>query len=143
MSNISYITIYNNEGMFFDTNHRSLIKLSPRVSGIEYQDLMAPTRPQSTVFSSDFGDIVDFLMEQLKSALGAEANHRKTFYNPADYHSWRRSVEFSDYDVAWYVNIEYTDDKIVTYVCTNSAPIPAELDQLELMVKEALNIAQN
>lgn len=143
MNNISYITIYNNEGMFFDTNHRSLIKLSPRVSGIEYQDLMAPTHPQSTVFSSDFGDIVDFLMEQLRYALGAEANHRKTFYNPADYHSWRRSVEFSDCDVAWYVNIEYADDKIVTYVCTNSAPIPAELDQLELMVKEALNIAQN
>ena len=143
MSNISYITIYNNEGMFFDNNHRYLIKLSHRVSGIEYHDLMTPTRPQSTVLSSDFGDIVNFLMEQLKSALGAEANHRKMFYNPADYHDWRRSVEFSDYDVAWYVNIEYTDDKIVTYVCTNSAPIPAELDQLELMVKEALNIAQN
>lgn len=143
MSNISSITIYNNEGMFFDTDHRYLIKLSPRVSGIEYQDFKAPTRPMSTVFSSDFGDIVEFLMEQLKTALGAEANHRKTFYNPADYHIWRRSVDFGDYDVAWYVNIEHTDDKIVTYVCTNCYPIPAALDQLELMVKEALGLASN
>ena len=42
--------------------------------------------------------------------------------------------------------ILYSFDRLLDlfeYVCTNSAPIPAELDQVELMVKKALNIAQN
>lgn len=140
MNRISAITIYNNEGMLFDTDHRYMVKLRPRVSGIEYDPLRSPSQVQSTIYAKDFDSVVAFLMDVLNSSLGCQANHRKTFYNPADYNEWRRNVAFSDADVAWYVQVEYLDDKRVVYVCTNHEPAPAELDQLELMVKEALEV---
>ena len=138
--NIGSITIYNNEGLLFDTDHRYMIKLRPRVSGVEYDPLKAPAQVQSTIYAKGFESIVAFLLEVLNGSLGCQANHRRTFYNPADYTAWRRDVEFSDADVAWYVQLEYLDDKRVVYVCTNHEPAPAELDQLELMVKESLEM---
>lgn len=141
MANISAITVYNNEGMLFDTEHRYMLKLRPRVDGIEYDPLKGPSQMKSTIYARDFGSIVNFLLDVLNSSLGCQANHRRTFYNPADYVAWRRDVEFSDSDVAWYVQLEYLDDKRVVYVCTNHEPAPAELDQLELLVKESLNLA--
>lgn len=141
MDHISSITIYNNEGMLFDTEHRYTIKLRPRVAGIEYDLLKGPAQTQSTIYAKGFDAIVAFLLEVLNSSLGCQANHRKTFYNPADYIAWRRNVEFSDTDVAWYVLLEFLDDKRVVYVSTNQDPVPAELDQLELLVKEALELA--
>lgn len=54
MTHISSITIYNNEGMIFDTDHRYLIKLRPRVSGIEYDPLKTPAQMQSTIYAKDF-----------------------------------------------------------------------------------------
>lgn len=140
MKRMSAITIYNNEGMLFDTDHRYTIKLSPRVSGIEYDPLKSPSQVKSTIYANGFESVVGFLLDVLNSTLGCQANHRRTFYNPADYNAWRRDVEFSDADVAWYVQIDYLDDKKVIYVCTNHEPAPAELDQLELMVKESLEI---
>lgn len=53
---------------------------------------------------------------------------------------WRKNVEFVDADVAWYVQIENLDGKYVVYACTNYEPAPAELDQLELMVRESLEM---
>ena len=140
MDRISSITIYNNEGMLFDTDHRYTIRLRPRVAGIEYDPLKGPAQTQSTIYAKGFDAIVAFLLEVLNSTLGCQANHRRTFYNPADYNAWRRDVEFSDADVAWYVQLEYLDDKRIVYVCTNPEPAPAELDQLELMAKESLEM---
>ena len=140
MDRISSITIYNNEGMLFDTDHRYTIRLRPRVAGIEDDPLKGPAQTQSTIYAKGFDAIVAFLLEVLNSTLGCQANHRRTFYNPADYNAWRRDVEFSDADVAWYVQLEYLDDKRIVYVCTNHEPAPAELDQLELMAKESLEM---
>lgn len=140
MDRISSITIYNNEGMLFDTDHRYTIRLHPRVAGIEYEPLKGSAQTQSTIYAKGFDAIVAFLLEVLNSTLGCQANHRRTFYNPADYNAWRRDAEFSDADVAWYVQLEYLDDKRVIYVCTNHEPSPAELDQLELMAKESLEM---
>ena len=140
MDRISSITIYNNEGMLFDTDHRYTIRLRPRVAGIEYDPLKGPAQTQSTIYAKGFDAIVAFLLEVLNSTLGCQANHRRTFYNPADYNAWRRDVEFSDADVAWYVQLEYLDDKRIVYVCTNHEAAPAELDQLELMAQESLEM---
>lgn len=140
MDRISSITIYNNEGMLFDTGHRYTIRLRPRVAGIEYDPLKGPAQTQSTIYAKGFDAIVAFLLEVLNSTLGCQANHRRTFYNPADYNAWRRDVEFSDADVAWYVQLEYLDDKRIVYVCTNHEAAPAELDQLELMAQESLEM---
>jgi len=63
------------------------------------------------------------------------------FFTPNEYEKWRRAAAFSDYDVAWYINIEFLDGKIAAYVSIESAPSPAELDQLELLVKETLELA--
>ena len=140
MDRISSITIYNNEGVLFDTDHRYTIRLRPRVAGIEYDPLKGPAQTQSTIYAKGFDAIVAFLLEVLNSTLGCQANYRRTFYNPADYNAWRRDIEFSDADVAWYVQLEYLDDKRIVYVCTNHEPAPAELDQLELMAKESLEM---
>ena len=141
MNRISSITICNNEGMLFDTDHSYLIKLRPRVSGIEYDPLKTPAQVQSTIYAKGFGVIILTLMELLTGSLGCKANHRKTFYNPADFTAWRRDVEFSDADVAWYVQIEYLDGTRTVCVCTNHEPAPAELDYLEKLVKESLEMA--
>ena len=38
------------------------------------------------------------------------------------------------------MNIEYSDGSYASYVSIESGAIPAELDELELMVKEALEM---
>ena len=141
MGHIATITIYNNEGFLFDTGHRCLITLRPHAAVIEYQDLMYTQQPDSTSFSPDFDDILAFLLEQLETGLGAQATYNKVFDSPAKYKNWRHSLDFTDNDVSWYVNIEYSDGSYATYVSIEAGAIPAELDELELMVKEALEMA--
>ena len=141
MGYIATITIYNNEGFHFDTGHRCLITLRPHAAVIEYQDLMYTQQPDSTSFSPDFDDILAFLLEQLETGLGAQATYNKVFESPAKYKNWRHSLDFTDNDVSWYVNIEYSDGSYATYVSIEAGAIPAELDELELMVKEALEMA--
>lgn len=141
MGYIATITIYNNEGFHFDTGHRCLITLRPHAAVIEYQDLMYTQQPDSTSFSPDFDDILAFLLEQLETGLGAQATYNKVFDSPAKYKNWRHSLDFTDNDVSWYVNIEYSDGSYATYVSIEAGAIPAELDELELMVKEALEMA--
>ena len=63
MNSISSITIYNNEGMLFDTGHRYMIKLRPRVGGIEYDPLKGPAQTQSTIYAKGFDSVVAFLLE--------------------------------------------------------------------------------
>lgn len=137
---ICSITVYNHEGTLFDTDHRYAIKLRPRVEGIEYDPFKGPAHTQSSIYAKGFEAVVSFLLEVLNSTLGCQANHREVFYNPADYFAWRKNVEFVDADVAWYVQIENLDGKYVVYACTNYEPVPAELDQLELMVRESLEM---
>jgi len=140
MEKIAAITIYNNEGFHFDTGHRCLITLKPHAAVIEYQDLMYTEQPKSSPFCPDFDDILAFLLEQLETSLGAQATYNKVFDDPARYKSWRHSLDFTDNDVSWYVNIEYSDGSYASYVSIEGGAIPAELDELELMVKEALDV---
>jgi len=140
MEHISSITIYNNEGFHFDTGHRYLITLKPHAAVIEYQDLNYTKAPAASPFCRDFDDIVSFLLNQLENNLGAHATHQMVFATPAEYKDWRHSLDFTDNDVSWYVNIEYGDGRYASYVSTEGCAIPAELDELELLVKEALDI---
>lgn len=140
MKHISAITIYNNEGMHYDTQRRYMITLRPHASAIEYQDLMAADMCEASAFCKDFEDIQSFLLAQLSGNLGKSATYEKLFLSPNEYERWRRSTSFTDYDVAWYINIEFLDGKIAAYVSIESHPSPAELDQLELLVKEALEL---
>ena len=141
MKHISAITIYNNEGMHYDTQRRYMITLRPHASAVEYQDLMSTDMHGSSAFCDDFEDIQNFLLTQLSGSLGKCATYEKMFFTPNEYEKWRRAAAFSDYDVAWYINIEFLDGKIAAYVSIESAPSPAELDQLELLVKETLELA--
>ena len=141
MDKITAITIYNNEGFHFNTGHRCLITLKPHAEVIEYQDLMYTEQPESSPFCPDFDDILAFLLEQLETSLGAQATYNKVFDDPARYKSWRHSLDFTDNDVSWYANIEYSDGSYASYVSIEGGAIPAELDELELMVKEALEMS--
>ena len=140
MKHISAITIYNNESMHYDTQRRYMISLRPHASAIEYQDLMTADMCEASAFCKDFEDIQSFLLAQLSGNLGKSATYEKLFLNPNEYERWRRSTSFTDYDVAWYINVEFLDGKIAAYVSIESCPSPTELDQLELLVKEALEL---
>lgn len=134
------VTIYNNEGMLFDTDHRYIIRLNPRTASIEYDLLKGPAHTKSLMYAKDFCSIVQFLLEALDSSLGAQSNCHRVFYDIPSYVAWRRDADFTDADVAWYVLLEYPDDRRVMYLSTDFLPAPAELDQIELLVKEALEL---
>ncbi|MGM9601018.1 MAG: hypothetical protein ACI3W5_05460 [Faecousia sp.] len=140
MKHISAITIYNNEGMHYDTQRRYMIKMRPHGAVIEYQDLMKTDMCEVSAFCSDFRDIETFLLAQLSGNLGKSATYDKLFLTPKEYERWRRSTTFTDYDVAWCITVEFLDGKIAAYVSIESQPSPTELDQLELLVKEALGL---
>ena len=65
MKQISAITIYNNEGMHYDTQRRYMITLRPHASAIEYQNLMTADMCEESAFCKDFEDIQSFLLAQL------------------------------------------------------------------------------
>lgn len=140
MRSIASITVWNNEAALFDTDHRFTIKLSPRIYGVEFSPLDIYGGGKSSLFVKSFEEIARFLKNSLDGELGTQANYHKTFQNAALYFDWRRNVSFTDRDIAWSVLIEFIGGKKEIYVSTNSAPLPVELDELEKMVKEALNI---
>lgn len=140
MRRVASVTVLNNEAALFDTDHRFTIKLSPRIFGVEISPLDKYGGGKSGLFVKNFEQIMDFLLEALNGELGNQANYRKSFPNAALYYDWRRNVSFTDREVAWSVLVEYIGDRKEIFVSTNSPPLPTELDELEKMVKEALNI---
>ncbi len=142
MKQCSLITIYNNEGQHFDTDHRYIASFDTNKEKISY-GCSGMSDPVSKVIpTEDFDDIIVCLYEMLNNTLSKKANNSHCFSDELRYRNWLRQVDFCDSDVSWAVMCKMRNGRHELYISISSDPAPVELDELEKMLKDLLNIEE-
>ncbi len=142
MKQCSLITVYNNEGQHFGTDHRYIASFDLTKEQISYGCTGMSFPASSVIVTEDFDDIIVCLYEMLNNTLSKKANNSHCFSDELRYRNWLRQVDFSDRDVSWAVMCKMRDGRHELYISISSDPAPVELDELEKMLKDLLNIEE-
>lgn len=140
MSNIKYITIYNNEVSAGDRYVRYVITLRPDDNSVEYEDLLHDNPPKKLVNYKKFDELYLFAVKELLRLLSRTKWHGR-FDNAAEYHEWRQEIELHEDDILWRINVHFEDGSLSTAIFKDDGYcMPIELDRMEHRVRRALGM---
>lgn len=67
--------------------------------------------------------------------------HQFNFQDQAEFDAWRRTVDFTDEDVRWSMKFQFYSGKSQLYIGFHTVPTPIPLDEIEQIIRKALEIA--
>lgn len=141
--NFSNIIVFNNEGQQFGSDRRYLAQLNFRSDKLRYGCDGMPNGTEATVPTQTFESIANLLLDAMNGEIQEQANTLCEFSDDNAYRAWMENACFSDRDVSWSIVCQTRNGgKKVVYLCTDGSPAPSVLDELEKLIRAALDVKE-